>query len=239
MKKVRITFEQLALLSFLKFTKLDGLDMTLLMDKISDIVEVELDDVTDDYYIMSDGTIMLSDNYVKKVYNNVDMDLYESIQLTGVYRRLNNIDILEFVLRKIKLFGEGCVLKEEIANNFSEVQINAINKLYHQGYILDYWEEDAIYDDYQAIKLTKRGELYLFLIDNREEINNFISLLIGNGYDESLLHAFLITQDLTREISEFLNLDNFLNFCSEYDRCPYVTDNKSSGYSRVLKQKKQ
>lgn len=235
MKKEKITFEQLSVLSFLKFARLDGYDMTLLMNELSDIAEVELDDATDDYFLMADGTIMLSESYVERIYKNVDSELFDSIQVMSIHKYLDNIDMLGFVLRKIKLLGEGFVIKDDVVNNFSGSQINAINQMYQKGYIMDYWEEDAIYDDYQAIKLTKRGELYLFLDDNQKEINDFMVLLREKGYDENLLQAFLITQDLERRPGEILTLSNFLDFCNEYDRCPYASDNKNSGYRRVLK----
>ena len=171
MKKEKITFDELALISFIKFAKLDGNDMTLLMDEISEITDVILEEDSDYYFVTVDGVIVLSEKYIKKMYQNVDSELFERVQLTSAYKRVNAIDMKSFVLKKIKLLGEDCVVKDDISNIFSFSQLCSINELYQDGYIIDYWKKEAIYDDYQAIKLTKRGESYLFLAENKKEID--------------------------------------------------------------------
>lgn len=217
MKREKITFEQLALLSFIKFAVLDGVDMTVLMNMIKNNSEVQFDDSSNDYYIMNDGMIMLQNSFVEKFKKNIDRELYESLETTKALKSLDNINVLEFVLRKIKLIGLGNLVFDEVSENFSFIQKRAINRLYHDGMIMDYVHKDKIYNDYQAIKLTKRGELYLFLIDNKKLIDNFREELKEIGYNGDLLEAYLITVDLSEEVSKILTLEGFVSFCNEYD----------------------
>ena len=233
MNKQLITFDQLAALSFFRFGKLDGVDMTLLIKGTRDIVEVELRDETDDYFIMTDGMIMLEKSYIQRFNKNVDRELFDGIPGSAIQKYLDNIDIVEFVLRKIKLLYPCCVSEDELGNNFSSLQMRIMKKLYQEGYIMKYLQDDPVYDDYQAVKLTKRGELYLFLVDNKIEIDKFRNLLDENGYNSVLVDSFLITQDLSREVNEILTLDNFITFFGEYDVNPYAEDVCKSSYGRV------
>ena len=232
MKKELITFEELAVLSFLKFAKLDEIDMTLLIKSISSIADIEIKDDSSEYFITKDGNVILEKSYIEKFNKNVDIELFENISGYAVQKYIGNINMREFVLRKIKLLGPGCVVKDDISNSFSIVQIRAINKLYQEKYIMDYWHKDDIYGDYEAIKLTKRGELELFLIDNQQEVSTFAKLLSHNGYNSLLIEPFLITQDLGKKSVEVLTLDNFIEFYNEYDVNPYIDNFRQSNYSR-------
>lgn len=233
MTKEKIKFDQLAVLSFLKFTKLDGVDMTILKKGMSEIVDVEISDDNDNYFLMPDGTIILEPSYIDTFYKNVDSELFESVLGSKTYKYLDNINMLEFILRKIKLLGLGCVVKDELSDNFSSIQIRFLNLLYKEKYIMNYTHKDDTYGDYQAIKLTKRGELYLFLIDNKEEITQFSELLRNNGYNEILIEAFLITQDLELPAKDILTLDNFINFGATFDINLNIDHNEKVGYSRI------
>ena len=230
MKKEIITFDQLAALSFLKFVKLDGIDMTLLMKGISDIADIQLKDDSEEYFILTNGTVILEQSYIKKFNRNIDIELFESITSRNVIKYLENINIKEFVLRKIKLLYP-CYAEEDLINNFSSLQLRIIKRLYQEGYIQDYIHKDSMIGDCNAIKLTKRGELYLYLIDHQTEIDNFCNTLQQSGYNKILIEAFLITQNLEESPSEILKIDNFLEFCNEFDKNPNINDNKT--YSRV------
>lgn len=233
MTKKKITFDQLTVLSFLKFTKIDGIDMTLLKKGMSDIIDVEISYETDNYFIMSDGTIILDPKYIDKFYKNLDSELFESILGSAAYKYLENINMLEFVLRKIKLLGIGCVPSDTLSDNFSPIQVRFMDLLYKEKYIMEYLHKDPLYENYQAIKLTKRGELYLFMIDYKKEIDNFSELLRINGYNEILIKAFLIAQDLEDNVKNILTLENFINFCDNFDINPIVDNSQRVGYTRV------
>lgn len=224
MKKELITFDQLAVLSFLKFVKLDSIDMTLLMKGIKDIADVEIKDDSRDYFVLADGSVLLENSYIKKINNNVDRELFENMSGSKVMRYLDTIDMFEFVLRKIKFMGEGCVIKAALSDNFSNLQIRFMNLLYQERYIMDYLHQDMYDGECPAVKLTKRGMLYLYMIDHKEEVDNFANLLTINGYDKNLIELFLITQDLDKKTSEILILDNFLLVCDEYNINPCVSN---------------
>lgn len=233
MKKQIISFHQLAALSFLKFGKLDGIDMTLIMRECSDIVTVELLDESDDYFLMNNGRIMLEENYIKRFNKNVDKGLFEEISWNIIQKYLDNIDMYGFVLRKIKMLNPCCADDDEILKNFCLLQIKILKKLYQDGYVMDYLMNDSVYGDYEVIKSTKRGELYLFLVEYKNDVDNFRMLLRDNGYNTVLIDAFLITQDLSMDIGEILTLDNFVSFYGEYDVNSYLADVCKSGYKKV------
>ena len=216
MIKEKISFDEIALLTFLKFGRLDGIDITILKNMISDRFEVVIDDATDNYFVMNDGTIILDGNYINNICNNINRGLVEKIRKMNVYKYLSDMNNSEFVLRKIKLMGEGTVLEPELNISFSVSQLKLIQRLYTDGYIMEYCHRDSDYGDYDAIKLTKKGDLYLYMIDNRKEIDMFSNLLMQLGCDESLVPSFLISQDLEENISKILTVNNFMEFCSEY-----------------------
>ena len=216
MKKEKISFDEIALLTFLKFGRLDGIDITILKNMVSDRFEVVIDDATDNYFVMNDGTIILDSNYINKICNNINRGLIEKIRKMDVYKYLSDMDNSEFILRKIKLMGEGTVLESELDINFCVLQLKLIQHLYNDGYIMEYCHKDKIYGDYDAIKLTKKGDLYLYMRTNKKQIDKFSDLLMKLGCDESLIPSFLIAQDLDENIDEILTVNNFMNFCHEY-----------------------
>ena len=233
MERQLITFDQLAALSFLRFGKLDGVDMTLLIQEFDDIVSVELDDESDDYLIMKNGIILLNDSYVQKINKNVNKELFEKILGCNIQRYLDNIDMYKFILKKIKMLNPCCSDEEDVLRNFSLLQIRFLKKLYQERYVMNFLQRDSINGDYYVIKLTKRGELYLFLKDYSNEIEKFKVFLDNNGYNSVLLEAFLITQDLSLNVTEILRLENFITFFGEYDVNPYASDLYRSEYKRV------
>ena len=119
MKKEKISFEQLMALSFLKFTEIDSVDITLLIKEIKDIADVSISYDSDDYSVLVNGNILLSKEYINKFYTNVDAEIFSSLEGSRVYNYIMNIDMLEFVLKKIKFMGEGCVVKDKINSNMS------------------------------------------------------------------------------------------------------------------------
>ena len=106
-------------------------------------------------------------------------------------------------------------MKDDILRKCSLYQIRIMKMMYQRGYVMDSLMEGV--DGYQVVKLTKRGELYLFLIDYKDEIDVFKVLLVEHGYDSLLIDAFLITQNLSMDIKEILVLDNFREFVDNYD----------------------
>lgn len=217
MKKERVTVDELVLLSYLKFDKIDDVDVSVLKNMISDKFELVIDDTDSNYFVMADGTILLEERYVNNIYSELNSDKCKKIKEKEIYNFICNIDSLEFMLRKIKLMGEGAIVSDELSNNFSSLQVNYFCGLYKGGFIIDYCHQDMIYGDYTSVKLTKKGELYLYLIDNNERISFIIATLLGdNCYNKSLIFSFLISKDLSQDIDEILLFDEFIQFCCEY-----------------------
>lgn len=228
MEKQLITFDQLAALSFYRFGKLDGVDMSLLIRECSDMVSVELHDECDDYVVTGDGMIMLAESYLKKMNKNIDSELFDKISGDNIQRYLENIDMYRFVLKKIKMLNPCYNDREEVLRNFSLLQIRFLNKLYQERYVME-----SINNNCHIIKLTKRGELYLFLGDYNDEIKKFMVLLDDCGYNKQLIEPFLITQDLSLDVHQILILDNFIAFFGKYDVNPYVKDLYRYGRKKV------
>lgn len=231
MKKEKITFDQLAIISYIKFTKLDGYDMTLLKENLHDVAEVSFEDDNDNYFILTNEVIMLEPKYIQKIYRNVDASLFESATETQAYKYLKNIDMLEFVLRKIKLIGEHNLAKESLSDDFSELQLRYIQKLYKLNYLIDKTEKNDEYDDYQTIEITQRGKLYLYIKKHSEEVNAFIQMLSNNNYRISLIDLFLMNQNL--EAENILTLDNFIHFCNKFNINPLTTSETTKSYCKV------
>lgn len=211
MKKERITFEQVAAGAILKFGKLESADMTLLMKEISKIALIDYseDADLDKYFVMGDGSILLNEKYVHSFYRNSN-DSFKSMLGNGVVAEyFRNLNILEFVLRKIKLIGLGFVVKDEIDKIFSKKQIAVMNELYKREFIEDYKHNDDIYGEYDAVRVTQKGKVSLFLVDYRDEVKEFLSLVRSVGYSEAFIRDFMMKQDYDGDLSEILTLDNF------------------------------
>lgn len=233
MKKETITFDELAVLSFLKFTKLDGIDMTILKECLSDVVDIHLEDDNENYFIMTDGTILLEAKYINSFYKNVDISLFESATETLAYKHLDKLDMLEFILRKIKLLGESNIDKDALSDDFSELQIRFIKKLYQLGYLKDCTQKNNGLGEREIIELTKRGELYLYLKANQQELREFTNSLSANGYKISLIELFLMNQNLETGNKHILTLDNFINFCNQFNIDPLLTSDVNENYSKT------
>lgn len=215
MKKEKVTFEQLAAGSLLKFGKLESADMALLIKEISKYAEIERsDDSLDKYFVMGDGSVLLNEKYVHKFYySNMYDSLIEKVQGSIVEKYFSTLNITEFVLKKIKMIGLGFVVKDGLRDVFSKRQIDAMDELYKRGFIEDYMQEDDVYGDYEAIRVTQKGKVALFIADNRKEVRAFLTVLRNSGYSDKFLSEFLLAQDLNLPCKEILSIDNFTLFC--------------------------
>lgn len=229
-KKEKVAFDQLVAGLVLKFGKFDGVDLRILIDGISDTVDIVLDGCEDmsRYFITGDGSIVLNQEYVSKVYKTLNDKTLDRIQGGIVREYLDNLDLSEFVLRKIDLLGSCCVAtKMMLIDNFSIIQLFEMKRLCNNGYVTEYWHEtSSIYDDYNTIKVTQEGKSYLYLIDNEEEVSLFSEKLKSLGYDIKLIDDFLLLQDLSKHPGDILTIENFLDFCNNNDRSPYPSGRK-------------
>lgn len=237
MKKKKVTFNELIAGALLKFGKVDSVDITLLMNGISSVADVVNNDrdCMENYFIVSDGSVLLNDSYIKRMYKGINNVSLERMQGSVVKECLDNLDIEIFTLRKVGLLKNGLAPRDDVIHVFSVLQLYALKKLYQEGYVMDYWQDDSIYDDYLAITLTKRGMLQLFLLDNKKAIDRFASMLSNKSYNALLIQAFLITQNLDKHPVDILTLDNFMKFCNEFDLCPYASGEEQVEHHRRKK----
>ena len=217
MNKRKVSFEQIAAGALLKFGKLESADITLICKELSRYVQIDLnDESTDKYFIMNDGSILLNLKYVYKFYGKMYDSLIELVEGSVVEKYFTNLNISEFVLKKIKMLGLGLVLPDSLKDTFSKRQIEDIEELYNRGFIEYYMHEDLTYGDYEAIRVTKRGDIALFYAKNKKNINTFIKILREVGYEDEFINRYLLSQDLNLSCDEILSVDNFTLFCEKY-----------------------
>jgi len=221
MKKEKITFDQLAAGSLLKFGKLESTDMSLLIKEISKFADVELpEDINfEKYILMSDGSILLNEKYVYNFYSNgMYCNLMNMVQDTAVEEYFSNLNVSDFVLRKINMVGLGLVIKDGLRDIFSKRQIEELDGLYEKNYIENYMQKDVIYGDYEAIKVTQEGKLKLFYIEHSKKMEDFLNLLRDAGIADEIIEEYFLGQDFdSMSCDEILAIDNFGDFYSNYN----------------------
>lgn len=216
MEKRRVTFEQIAAGALLKFGKLESSDITLISKELSKYAVIDFDDdSTDKYFVMNDGSILLNEKFVHNFYGKMYDSLIELVQGSIVEKYFSNLNMSEYVLKKIKLIGLGFVLPEGLKDIFSKRQIEVIEELYNREFIENYMHEDLIYGDYEAIRVTKKGEVALFYAKNRKKINIFLSVLREVGYDDKFISHYLLNQDLSLSCDDILSIDRFTLYCEK------------------------
>lgn len=230
MKIEKVTINQIFAGALLKFGCLDSVDMTLLIGDLGSKYEIIHDkcDIGDSYFLLCNGNILLNEECLMRYWGSVDSKILEKIQGNIVKEYMDNLDVFMFTLRKIRLFGLGCVVKETLFESFSSKELKCIDELYQKSLIEDYVQEDSRYGNYVAVRLTQEGKLQLFKIDNKNVIENFLKIVRYNGYSDMLVDQFLLEQDLDGNCYEILNLINYNDFC--LNRCE---NPKSYNYSRT------
>lgn len=230
----KVMFERLIAGAILKFGKVDSADISLIFRDIDKIFEVDIDrENTDKYFLIGNGNIVLNDNYLNNVYRSINCSKLEKLSVNMIERYFSKMDIEMFVLRKIKLLGVGCVLRDDLIHNFSVIQLHGLWNLYKNGYVEDYLYKDVIYGDYQAVKISKSGMIKLFVDENYVLVRRFYRTLINLKEDVSLLEDYLMSVELEGDILEILDVDNYLKFCKDVD-ASLVGDTRNNNYSRKL-----
>lgn len=225
MDKEKIKFEQIAAGALLKFGKLESADISLIMDELKDLIEVEVDeeDNLSKYMIMSDGGILLNERFVHMFYENMYGTLIKMVDGTVVEDYFTNLDISRFVLKKIKMIGLGFVVKDGLRDIFSKKQIDAMVELYEMGLIEDYVQEDSVYGDYEAIRVTQKGNVELFYGEYREQVKSFCGTLKILGYDKDIINTYLLSQNFENtSCDEILSLSSFRDYI-----CDNIDENKT------------
>lgn len=215
MNKELVRIEDLILVSCIMFDRFDSMDVSVLKQMISNDFELVVDDASDKYFVINDGSVIVENSYFDEIKSSIDMNLIKSVKKSNLYKHLKYINIIEFILRKIKLMDNGALPVTEVEYLFSH-QVELLKNIYKENYITVYTYIDNNYnDDFIALKLTKSGDLYLYLIDNKENIDKFFNMLEELGCNKDIFNTFLLSQDLEKNINEILTINNFMDFCYE------------------------
>ena len=207
----KVGLERIIAGGILKFGKIDSADVSLIVKDIDKVFEVDIDrERMDKYVVISDGCILLSDRYMEKIYRNINNRKLEKLSVGMLERYFDNMDVMNFVLRKVMFLGEGNVPKDDLIHNFSVIQLCALWDLYNGGYVEDYMQEDCMYGDYRAVRVSKLGMVKLFMDENQIKIDNFYKDIIANEIDGRYIQKYLMEMDLDDNIDSLLDVGRYL-----------------------------
>lgn len=238
MKNRMFSYDEIVVGLILKFGSIDVFDISVLVDMIGidNFSGCKNEDMFKYICKNNEDRFEFNRKMIKRNYECVDdfNTVVHGVVNSRLKNFLDNMDLFEFVLRKIEKI---CMLNQKECNySFSELEKNVIDELKRLGYVVSYSNQNVNGFDYNSLKLSKKGILYLFLIDNDKIIKKFTKLLKDNGYNDKLLEMFLIVQDLDNDIKyieeKVFTIDYFCQFCDVYDVNPYV---ENSGYSKIKK----
>lgn len=231
MKEKITLLQQLIVGSLIKFKSLNTSDVSVLIEMLEmrigiAINEEEAEEIKN-YIYSNDRTITLEEILNSKYFTNVSdnytkLQTLSKVQSDVIKEFFKELDIEEFVLRKVQFLGGFPIDYTE--RFFNGIQQEKLNKLYDKGYLEVVWKDDIIYDDYRETRLSHSGLQMLFKIDNAQELLEFKQQLKISGYDINLIDDFLRSQNLSQGAHSILNIENFNMFCNIYDRCPYALD---------------
>ncbi len=218
----KIGFDSLLAGAALKFDKIDQYDLELLIEFLKTYhIEVEESEILKSFdEVRHQMELIIKSEEI--------LPYLMKIQKEEVSECLAQLDIYEFTLRKILLMGS--VNKENCSENFNSLECTHIEYLMDNGYLTTAWNDDIFHDDFEEIRLTKKGCAYLFKKHHANFVNAFARVLSSLDYDVELLDEYLNLQDYgvgddflyDQTAIRICNVKSFENFFEEYDRCPYV-----------------
>ena len=225
MNREATVLNQLIAGSLLIFDKVDNLDLSLLwyeLEQDEDIhIEGEAISDIEKYINIENGVISLKEGLTLDTHVGNSFTLGEKLtQIAGptVSDYCSGLDVEGFTLLKLSQYDNVPV--NDLSIMFNSTEIKAIDQLLDSYHLIASWCDNVVYDDYQIISLTFLGKQKLFIYENKKQVEKFKSVLKSMRYDEELLDDFLKAQNLEQTPDQILTLDNFINFCYQYDRCP-------------------
>ena len=212
--------EQLIAGALLKFKgEIDSVDNIILNNLIKIEIKEEPFKIIDKYFNIEDNKIFFKEGYdFTTILNNGYQikDVLYNLQGTYIHLFFDNLDLDEFVLRKIEYLNY--IKKEELQDKLTKEEYKIAIALLQKGFLMIPWIQDGtIYNDFEALTLSKEGEVYLYIKDNQEQINLFKNELISNGYNPDLLFMYLATKNLDSDFSVLFNVESFRLFGQIYD----------------------
>ena len=102
----KIMFERILAGGILKFCKVDSADVSLIVRDIDKVFEVDIDrESMNKYIVINNGDILLLNKYVRKINCNINNFKLEKLSVGMIERYFDNMDVMNFVLRKVKFLG--------------------------------------------------------------------------------------------------------------------------------------
>lgn len=211
--------EQLVAGALLKFDgEIDSNDIIILSNLINEkIINADFKiinkyfELKNNKYKFKEGydfNTVLDNNYTIK-------DVLNSIQ-SNAKAFLDSLDLKAFVLRKIQFIDN--IRKENISSSFTKKEMDIFMELLALGLVNIRWiPTGSIYDDYEAVTLSKQGEVYLFINEYKVQIEMFKNKLREHGYNDELIEKYLLTKNLNDKMSQLLSVENFRLFGEVYD----------------------
>lgn len=219
MEKVKVSFENILASLIVRFGKANVTDIKVIQDDLFNRYGVVMSPFALDYRGISNYIMKVGENY-HSLGTEESKAVLEQKQGEFMKAYLENINVEDLVLLKINELGT--VPDYLIPTVFCDEQDRVLSNLVDDLKVVYVWNNDVPYDDYQEVQLTFLGKARVFELQYKEQVDEFRELLRSSDYDVSLIPEFLRTQDFDRDVYDILNLDNFLYFCSKYDRAAKV-----------------
>ncbi len=229
MSKEKVSFENMLAGLLVRFGKASITDLKVVQDDLANKYGIFMSPFALDYHGISNYIMKVGDSYYP-ISDEAKKKL-EAKQGKVMEEYLANLNVEEFVLLKIKELG--AVSEYMMGTVFNDEQEKVVNKLVDDLDVIYVWNSDVPHDDYQEIQLTSMGEARVFELQYKEQVEEFRTLLVSSWYDVNLIPDFLRVQDFSKNVYDILNLDNFLYFCSKYDRCATAPTVSSVIYKRA------
>lgn len=212
-------FEQLIAGALLKFKgEVDKLDISLLNGFITERMYNKDFKIINKYFKYENDKFSFKEGYDFDTLlenNSTIKDVLEKLQ--GDFKEFfTNLDLNEFVLIKIKYLDY--IRKEELKDKLTKEEYNIALDLLQKGYLSIPWIKDGtIYGDFEALTLTKEGEVYIFMKGYHTQVDAFKNELISNGYNPDLLFMYLATKNLDSDFRNIFDIESFRLFGQIYD----------------------
>ena len=203
-----------------RFGKVNVVDLRVVQNDLFNRYGILMSPFAIDYRGITNHMLKMGDNYYPLI-NEESKRVLEEKQGLAMKDYLDNISVEDLVILKIKEFGS--IPEHLVGTMFCDEQLQVLSKLEEELKIVYVWNEEVPYDDYREICLTSFGRATAFGLEYKEQVDEFKELLKSVGYDVNLVPEFLRAQDFNRDVYEILNLDNFLLYCSQYDRAATIS----------------
>ncbi len=213
---MEISFDNLLMGALLEFGGVvDSLDMMLLVANVMNFSNFKVNNrgisKVLKYIDYQDGVYRLKKELDTEIIKGKGITYKDYLKFyLGNTSFWNNFSKEEFVLKKIKFLKE--INKEKMELVFRDKQREILALLEAQGYVAFNWyyDEDA-FKNCEKLVVTKAGEVYIFISENKKLIENFKEQLIEVGLSKDYILEYLEISDLTRPKDVILNVANYQN----------------------------